>query len=501
MNSIYAKDSKNKVKTVERIFGIKDEQNNDKLLPLKPKRAHMSAPTKKARISKHSPTKKPKSAPARILTNDPPKKISPSRSMLYRLPDDVKGYIIDRYTDMLPFGYKLRDWIPINLILWRPLCENPNALTMIEERIEFDKTLSEDEYRERYLNNNDERLMPPGEYNTVHWGTLSINKNAIDLIKKKMEEEEHLTIDEYNRLRENDRLDWAAIGLNSNPNAMYLLNKKRSAIEWFTLSSQKNAMSLFIKDKFKAEKLIMATNPDILFSMHGTQKLDWRMLSSNTAAIELIKEHLLFEKSIPLDTYNYTDSANKIDWWELAKNPKAMPIIIKFIEDYIRYESVYDDESNPISRYTQHLDPGLWRGLSENPSATEYLYNNYRDRIQWQAFSANTSKEAIKYLQERIEIEKNLDLNHPNNYNKIDWGKLSSNPSAFELLDNNIDKIHWDKLCCNTNPKVMKLIERKFREEPDVFSDEWGLLRPHQKLYWYGLSKNPAIFSKKIGKE
>ena len=56
---------------------------------------------------------------------------------------------------------------------------------MIEERIEFDKTLSEDEYRERYLNNNDERLMPPGEYNTVHWGTLSINKNAIDLIKKK----------------------------------------------------------------------------------------------------------------------------------------------------------------------------------------------------------------------------------------------------------------------------------------------------------------------------
>ena len=225
------------------------------------------------------------------------------------------------------------------------------------------------------------------------------------------------------------------------------------------------------------------------------------MLSSNTAAIELIKEHLLFEKSIPLDTYNYTDSANKIDWWELAKNPKAMPIIIKFIEDYIRYESVYDDESNPISRYTQHLDPGLWRGLSENPSATEYLYNNYRDRIQCQAFSANTSKEAIKYLQERIEIEKNLDLNHPNNYNKIDWRKLSSNPSAFELLDNNIDKIHWDKLCCNTNPKVMKLIERKFREEPDVFSDEWGLLRPHQKLYWYGLSKNPAIFSKKIGKE
>lgn len=47
----------------------------------------------------------------------------------------------------------------------------------------------------------------------------------------------------------------------------------------------------------------------------------------------------------------------------------------------------------------------------------------------------------------------------------------------------------------------MKLIERKFREEPDVFSDEWGLLHPHQKLYWYGLSKNPAIFSKKIGKE
>lgn len=342
--------------------------------------------------------------------------------------------------------------------------------------------------------------MPPGEYNTVHWGTLSINKNAIDLIKKKIAEEDLLTINQYNELRNNDRLDWAAIGLNSNPVAMDLLNKKRSAIEWYTLSSQKNAVNLFIKDKFEAEKLIMATNPDILFNMHGTQKLDWSMLSSNSGAIKLIKEHLRFEDTIPFDKYIYLNGANKVDWCNLAKNTKAMPIIEKFISDYIQHEHVDDDESNPISRYTQHFG-GLWHNLWENPSATKYLCDNYLNRIEWRPFSANTSKEAIPYLRQRIEIEKGLNLNHPDNYNKIDWDNLSRNPTAFELLDENRDKIHWDSLCCNTNSKVMTLIQNKFEHEPNVFSDEWALLRPRDKLYWYRLSQNPAIFIKKLGNE
>lgn len=497
--SEYAKNAKSKTRVVSRILGI-EEKSTPKLT-----RKAASAPPVRtpSKTPASTPQRKPSSAPARMLKRAHAK--APTNSMILKLPSDIKGKLLGDYSDMLPNRYKLRDWIPIEKILWRPLCENENAMNMIEERLKIDKLLSAAEYKRRYYDNNDERFMPPGEYNTVHWGSLSINKNAIDLIIKKIKEEEKLTLLEYDRLRENDRLDWAAIGLNPNLGAMNLLAARPSKIEWFTLCEQKNAMPLIIK-KFEEERLIMLRDPNILFNMHGTEKLDWRKLSSNTGAIKIIKEHLRFEgfegheDTIPLETYNYTDSANKVDWDELAKNSKALRLIKWLIDKYIINEHIFDDETNPLSRYTQHLGDGLWRGLCINPSAAKYLYENYYERIQWQAFSENTSVDAINYLRERIEIEKGLDLDQERN--KIDWGKLSRNPSAFDLLNENRGKIHWDGLCCNTNPKVMALIEEKFKtdiREQNTDGDEWAKMRPHEKLYWVGLCRNPAIFIKTYG--
>jgi hypothetical protein len=484
--SEYLKNSKQKQNVVSQILGIREK--SPPKLTRKPASVPTSVPTK-------TPTRKAVSAPAKIQTRAHAK--APTNAMILRLPTDIRNNIIGEYMDKLPSGYKLRDWIPVEKLLWRPLSENENAMNMIEERLEIDKDMSEEQYRINYLINNDERFIPPGEYNTVHWGSLSINKNAIDLIKKKIIDEDNLSPEEYNRLRENDRLDWAAIGLNSNPKAMELLKKKPSKIEWFTLCEQKNAMTFFINNKFKEEKLIMSRDPNRLFDMHGTKKLDWRMLSSNTAAIDIIKEHLHFEDTLPLEKYNYLDSGDKVDWWRLAANSKAMPLIKWLIDNYLQYENVVDDETNPLSRYTQHFD-GLWRNLSKNPSAAKYLYENYPERIQWQPFSENTSEDAIKYLAERVELEKTMNLNTERN--KIDWGNLSKNPNAFDILFANQDKIHWDKLCCNTNPKVMELIKNKFSQEPDTDTDEWVMMRAHEKLYWYGLSQNPAIFVKKYGR-
>ena len=289
----------------------------------------------------------------------------------------------------------------------------------------------------------------------IHFDYLELNPKAIPLLQ-------------YLK-----RINWSRISQNSE--AIHLIMKNIDRIDWFNLSGNPSAIPLLET---------------------YSSKINWYMLSSNPAAIGIIREHLRFEDSLSFATYMSLDNSNKVSWAQLAKNPKAMPIIKEFIRKYLRYENIIDDELDENSRYGQHFYI-LWYNIWENSNAFQFLWENHRERIAWQPFSANTSVDAIKHLRQRIEDEKGMDLNHPDNYNKIDWGKLSRNSSAFDLLNENKDKIHWDGLCCNTNPKVMKLIEAKFREEPYRAGDEWGHMRPHEKLYWHGLSRNPAIFIKK----
>ena len=345
---------------------------------------------------------------------------------------------------------------------------------MIKERIIFDSTLSIEEYNDRYNRLGYIQL----DKQTVYWPSLSNNENAIELIKERIIAEDLLTLQEYETLGFTNRLDWTGIVLNENYEAMELLNMKRSKINWNLLSINKNAMELFILPKYNEEKLI---DQDILFNiMHYTnEKLDWYQLSRNENAIKIIKEHILFEDTIPLEIYNDLHSSNKIDWGGLASNPNAMPIIIRFIERYIQYEDI-DDEEHPYYRYAQHFDD-IWRNLSKNPKAAKYLYENYRRKINWRAFSENPK--AIRYL------------NDPINYEKIDWSKLSKNTAAIDLLKENIEKIDWYYISCNTNPKAMELIRVKFEQELlDAENNTLRLLHTHEKLDWYELSQNPAIF-------
>jgi hypothetical protein len=459
---------KNKEKIVSRILGIEDEQLNPSKYLRATAKKPVSAPVRKiASASAKAHTKvlldrRNVSAPAKISVR------ARSKLNISKLPNELKSLIVNKYVNMLPKGYKLREWIPVEKLLWSPLCENPNAIEMIEERLKSDSLLSEEEYNELYHFG--------FEYKTVHWPTLSINKNAIELIKEKIKAEDLLTPQEYERLRNNNRLDWAAIAINEDYDAMKLLDMKRSKIEWYMLSQQKNAMKLFIIPKYNEEKSI---DKNILFNMRGTEKLDWGQLSRNEDAIKIIKEHLRFEDTIPLEIYNYLDSSNKINWGELAENPNAMQIIINFIEKYIQYENIHD-EDDPNYRYAQHFDQ-IWRNLSKNPNASKYLYEKYPKKIKWRAFSGNPK--AIKYL------------NMPINYDNIDWCNLSKNPAAINLLIANREKIDWCSFSCNTNPKAMELIKEKFEDELlDTENNTFHLLRPHEKLDWHNLSKNPAIF-------
>lgn len=95
---------------------------------------------------------------------------------------------------------------------------------MIEERIIYDSTLTKKEYNERY----NIRLGNGSEHRTIYWPSLSINKNAIELIKNKIIAEDSLTLQEYEKLDWSNRLDWTSIAVNKDYKAMELLNMKRS---------------------------------------------------------------------------------------------------------------------------------------------------------------------------------------------------------------------------------------------------------------------------------
>ena len=454
-----------KEKILSRIFGIEDEQLN----PSNTKK-HVSEPAKKPiRVLE----KRHVSAPAKISVRPRPK------LNITKLPNDLKSLFVKKYLNMIPDEYRLRYWIPVEKIDWRGLCQNPNAINMIEERIIFDKTLTKEEYNDRY-NIRFHRLGRDFADKTIHWPSLSINKNAIKLINERIIAEDSLTLQEYETLGFANRLDWTGIALNEDYDAMKLLNKKRSKINWTLLSINKNAMELFILPKYNEEKLI---DPDILFNImhYENKKPDLSQLSRNEGSIKIIKEHLLFEDTIPLEIYNDLDSSNIIDWGGLAANPKAISIITKFIEKYIQYEDI-DDEEHPYYRYAKHFDD-IWRNLSKNPNdaAIKYLNEKYPEKINWRAFSGNPK--AIRYL------------NDPINYERIDWSKLSKNTAAIDLLKENIERIDWYYISCNTNPEAMELIRVKFEQELlDAENNILRLLHTHEKLDWYELSQNPAIF-------
>jgi hypothetical protein len=103
--------------------------------------------------------------------------------------------------------------------------------------------------------------------------------------------------------------------------------------------------------------------------------------------------------------------------------------------------------------------------LSTNSGAMELLEAN-PDKINWNYFAFNTNPKAIEMITQLLQSEAT--------YNKINWSNLSHNSEAIDLLKANPDKIDWGWLPCNTNPKVIELMESNI-----------------DKLYGTTLSMNP----------
>ena len=127
-----------------------------------------------------------------------------------------------------------------------------------------------------------------------------------------------------------------------------------------------------------------------------------------------------------------TDNPDQIDWTFLSKNPKAIKLLEKKIKD-----------ENKLTE----------RELIDLPA---------KNKISWQNLSENPK--AKKLLEAKFEKEKLLDNNdlaqgiRTNRFLYLNWGRLSANPCAFDLLKRNIGKIDWRQLSINPNPEAVEFL-------------------------------------------
>ena len=324
------------------------------------------------------------------------------------LPKEIRSTILDKFAEILPSKYVLLDWIDKDKLDWDCLSENSNAIDLLKENP-----------------------------NKINWKLLSNNPNAIDLLKERIEYEKTLTIEQYNNLELYEKIHWS--NLSANPNAIDLLLKNYNKINWINLSKNPNAIKLLLTNKDEINWRYLSGNKNaIKLLLDNKKKINWKYLSGNLNAIDLIRDRIEYEYEKTLSTKDlYFD---KIDWELLSENLNA----IELLEERIKYEKTltqkqYNDLKNKIN----------WESLSQNPNAIQLLKNN-KNEIMWNCLSVNPNaidllKEKIKY-EKTLTIKQYNNLEF---YEKIDWEYLSQNPNAIDLLKENYNKINWDMLSSN----------------------------------------------------
>ena len=246
-----------------------------------------------------------------------------------------------------------------------------------------------------------------------------------------------------------------------NPNAIETLKENPKRIDWDLLCANTNPEAIeLVAKKIEEEKKL---SKDELEDLDPHKKIDWRYLSENPSAIELLKAN---SKKIEWDWLSKNPNAiellkvnlGKINWDLLSGNPNAIELL-KAYPSKINWDNL-SVNPNAIELLKENFNEIRWDKLSSNPNAIELL-KQYPVNIDWEYLSANTHKEAIDLLKRNI--------------NKINWKKLSNNPNAIEILKANQTKIDWDNL--SSNPNAIDLL----KENPKKINLKW-------------LSMNPSIY-------
>jgi hypothetical protein len=452
----------------------------------------------------------------------------PIKMLLSDLPDESLKLITEKFKTLLE--YKLRDWLPSNKLSNDFVSANPNAIDFFSlqqnRRLIARHILSENPNAVDFLSLPENKIF-------INYHYLSCNKSSnpklIELLKAELKANPDIRRQiNWEKLSKNpyaieiltspenyDYIKWKSLSSNTSSAAIeFLLSDKNiDFIKWFEFSRNScNSAIQFLKD-----------NPEYI---------DWEGLSGNTnpIAISLLKKKIKEENM--LSPKEYANLENKVYWRTLSANPKAIDLIIAKIKDGIRLDDIdwdalsqnpaifftfnknIDAKSRIIARIlSSSLIPSISSAKTKISNLPDDLHekivkdlkniskNILRDgipidKLNWNYLSANPN--AIYLLRERMYFEKNLSEDE---YKKlpyqINWAALCTNsdPEAIILLSlpENYDKIDWLRL--SSNPNAIKLLEKRVKYQLSLNADQLHRLSIHERVNWQKLSTNPSIFA------
>ena len=331
---------------------------------------------------------------------------------LHDLPQDILGEIYQKYTQIVPKKYKLRDWIRVDKLSIRALSSNPNdkAIEMIKEKVgkrytEWDKNI---DWKKLSKNPNDNAIILFAKY----FNQLYVkNGKDVDFLINLLynPSNEAIKLLEHNQDKIN-KMTLLYLAKNPNNKAIELLMKKFG-----------NKINEYADSKFWVNLSANPSNKAIEFLLkdENKSKINWKMLSKNPndKAIELLKQN-----------------QDKIDLMHLSTNPNDEAM--KLFDELLL--SIYPDTTetliNNLSSNTSYIaivildneflpEEFNWKNLSKNPNdkAIELLKQN-QDKINWDSLSENTNEKVLELLKQ--------------NQDKINWDSLSANPIIFEEIQN-----------------------------------------------------------------
>jgi hypothetical protein len=267
--------------------------------------------------------------------------------------------------------YKLRSWINPENLKWPFLCENPNAISILE-------------------NNPDK----------ISWYLFTENPHCLPLIEQNQDKL--------------DELCWS--DLFKNPNAIVFIERNIEKLEkmasfWDMLSQNPNAMHILKNhpDKISFRGLSCNNNPEairILEENYG--KIHWPLLCRNPSAIALI-ERRLGEPYIP--EINWLDFRSprphkNINWSMLSENPNAMHILKQNPDKIVLHGLCANTNPEAVEMCAEILahSPSQieWGSLSGNPSAIDLLEEN-QEKINY----PNLSKNPAIFVYDYEEMKRN----------------------------------------------------------------------------------------------
>jgi hypothetical protein len=167
---------------------------------------------------------------SRLLQSNPSKAKANSAPLLH-LSSKLKSNIAIDLESSLPSKNILRYGIPIEKLNWEFLVKNPNAIDLIKERIDYENSLSKEEYDSLPFK--------------INWSALCSNPKAIDLLDANQ-----------------DKIDWSV--LSYNPNAIHLLEKRVK----YQLSLKGKVLHDFLNSIYTGQRISwtgLAGNPSIFF--------------------------------------------------------------------------------------------------------------------------------------------------------------------------------------------------------------------------------------------